>query len=402
MQHATRALLLSALALAASNSSIAQAEEAADKVDFATQIQPLFMEHCSKCHGEKKKLGKLQLHTPDAIKSFHEEELLVAGKPDESELYQRIVLPEDNKKRMPKGADPLPPEQINLIRRWIEQGAVMTVSVEAPAQPADDASHPAESEKELSDAEELADVAPASAEAIQAIEAAGGSVMPLFGGSPLLQVSFAQADSPAGDAALAALPAAADQIVWLNLKGAQASPAGYAELAKLRNLSQLHLELSTLNDVTLANLAGLNRLTYLNIYGTDVTDAGLAHLQGLDRLRKLYLWKTKVSYDAAMAMPESNKKLEVSLGWDHPEVARRRLTKQIEQLTAQEAESAKELESAQQQLEAAKKRQEDAAKRLKELQDELNQLNNPDAPAEEGEAPAEGSAEAPAEGEDKA
>ncbi|MDC0935000.1 hypothetical protein OAS39_01845 [Pirellulales bacterium] len=395
MQLVNHAMFSSALILAVSGASIAAAADAADKVDFATQIQPLLLENCAKCHGEKKKLGKLQLHTPDAIKSFHEEELLVAGKPDDSELYQRLTLPKDNKKRMPKGADPLPDEQLKLIRLWIEQGAVMTVSVDAPAV---EESEPAESEKEITDAEELADVGPAAAESIQAIEAAGGSVMPLFGGSPLLQVSFAQSESPVDDAAIAALSAAADQIVWLNLKGAQASPAGYAELAKLQNLSQLHLELSTVNDAALANLAGLNRLKYLNIYETSVTDAGLAHLKGLARLQKLYVWKTKITYDAAMEISKAKEDLEVSLGWDHPEVARRRLAKQIEQVTAQDAESAKELETATQQLESAKKRKEEAANRLKGLQDELNKLNNPDAPAEGEEPPAE----APAEGETKA
>ena len=45
--------------------------------------------------------------------------------------------------------------------------------------------------------------------------------MPLYGESPLLQVSFARADSPAGDEALAALAGAADQIVWLDLSGAK-------------------------------------------------------------------------------------------------------------------------------------------------------------------------------------
>jgi len=38
-------------------------------------------------------------------------DLFVVGDPDKSKLYQRLVLPTDNPKRMPKGADPLSKEQ---------------------------------------------------------------------------------------------------------------------------------------------------------------------------------------------------------------------------------------------------------------------------------------------------
>jgi mono/diheme cytochrome c family protein len=228
---------------------------AQDKIDFVAQVQPILSARCSKCHGEEKAAGKLKLHTADAIGAFEKKDkLLVAGKPDESELYKRIILPADNKKRMPKGADPLPEAEIKLIKTWIEQGAVLAVAAAAAAPaPAPDAAAMAAEEaakkaKEAEDAakkadeEALAKVTAASPEAIKKITDAGGSVMPLFGESPLLQVSFARAESPAGDEALATLAGAADQIVWLDLSSAQASATGWAELAKLKNLNRLHLE----------------------------------------------------------------------------------------------------------------------------------------------------------------
>ena len=110
----------------------------ADPVDFEKQILPIFMEHCAGCHGEEKGSGKLRLHTVKTIqeKLAADEHLLVAGKPDESDIYKRLVLPADDKKRMPKKADPLPKEKIDLIRLWIEQGATAIIVAAVTDKPA--------------------------------------------------------------------------------------------------------------------------------------------------------------------------------------------------------------------------------------------------------------------------
>ncbi len=165
----------------------------AANVDFEKQIQPIFLEHCAGCHGEKKRLGKMRLHTPAEIqkKAAADEHLLVAGKPQESELYQRLVLPADHKKRMPKKADPLAKEKIELIRLWIEQGASFTAAT-LPENPA---------REKLP----LPEVQPADNAAIEQLQATGSQVSNLFAKSPLLQVSFALRSSPTGDADVALL-----------------------------------------------------------------------------------------------------------------------------------------------------------------------------------------------------
>ena len=391
--------------------SFATAAQAQEKVDFATQVQPILAARCSKCHGEEKASGKLKLHTADAIGAFEKKDkLLVAGKPDESELYKRIVLPAEDKKRMPKGADPLPAAEIALIKQWIEQGAVLAVAAAATAPaPAPDAAAMAaeEAAKKAKEAEEaakaadeaeLAKVVAAPPEVIKAIADAGATVMPLFGESPLLQVSFARAESPAGDEALAALAGAADQIVWLDLSGAQASAAGWAELAKLKNLNRLHLEKSTIDDAGLAHLSALPRLEYVNLYGTAITDAGLEPLKPITRLRKLYLWQTKVGYDPAMALQAATAGLEVNLGWDHPGVVKVRLTKDLETAKKSVEESTAKAAEAQKQLEAANAEKTAADAKLAEIDKQLKALEPAPAAAPAAEAkPADAAAEKPAE-----
>jgi mono/diheme cytochrome c family protein len=89
-----------------------------DKVDFVRDIQPIFAAHCAKCHGAEKQMAELRLDNRKAAART-----IVAGNGRGSRLLHR-VLGLNNEARMPRGGDPLKSEQIDLLRRWIDQGAV--------------------------------------------------------------------------------------------------------------------------------------------------------------------------------------------------------------------------------------------------------------------------------------
>jgi len=101
---------------------------AADPVDFARDVRPIFARSCAGCHGEKAQLGGLRLDSREAAaKTIH------AGAAVESSLYQRVAGVGDQA-RMPMGAKPLPPEEIATIKRWIDEGASWPESLSAKAQ----------------------------------------------------------------------------------------------------------------------------------------------------------------------------------------------------------------------------------------------------------------------------
>jgi len=276
---------------------------------------------------------------------------------------------------MPKKADPLAKDKIELIRLWIEQGVLFTASFTAATLP----------EKPAREKLPLPEVQPAADAAIEQLQATGCQVIHLFAKSPLLQVSFALRSSPTGDAEVAHLSAVAEQVYALNLAGSQVSNEGLAVLTNLKNLGRLHLENSTVTDAGLTHIAKLERLEYLNLYGTGITDAGIAQLKGLKHLEKLYLWKTNVSYDAAMELEKQIPGLKVDLGYDHPVIARKRLTKQMEQAQAQAKDAAASAEQSKHELERATKNDEAAQKRLAEIQEELKALDGDSKPAEDAE-----------------
>ncbi|MCM8540897.1 MAG: PSD1 and planctomycete cytochrome C domain-containing protein [Lentisphaeraceae bacterium] len=96
-------------------------------VDFTKEIKPIFDEHCSKCHGEKKQKSEFRLDVRSSILSGGDlgEPGVVPGEPEKSTIYKLISLEEDHDDIMPPKGDPLSKEQIQLIAQWIKEGAKM-------------------------------------------------------------------------------------------------------------------------------------------------------------------------------------------------------------------------------------------------------------------------------------
>lgn len=94
-------------------------------IDFVRDIKPIFVKRCFECHGPDKKKGGLRLDLKtDALRGGKSgTPLLVPGKSSDSELIRRVTS-EDSDEVMPAKGDRLSPEQMSLLRAWIDQGAV--------------------------------------------------------------------------------------------------------------------------------------------------------------------------------------------------------------------------------------------------------------------------------------
>ena len=92
-------------------------------VDFNKEIRPLLQDHCIECHGPKKVKANLRLDAkPNALKGGESGPAFIAGQPDNSPVLQRLTTQDEDQKMPPKG-EPLTPAQVDLVRRWIEEGA---------------------------------------------------------------------------------------------------------------------------------------------------------------------------------------------------------------------------------------------------------------------------------------
>ncbi len=93
-------------------------------VDFVRDVRPIFRKHCYSCHGEKKQKSGLRLDIKS--EAFKGGELydasIIAGKPRESPLIQ-FVADEDADLRMPPEGKRLTAAEIEILIRWVKQGA---------------------------------------------------------------------------------------------------------------------------------------------------------------------------------------------------------------------------------------------------------------------------------------
>ena len=99
-------------------------------VTYATDIKPILDVSCVKCHSGDKPKAKLKLDSlENALKGAKDGKVIVPGDSAKSLMVQAAAhATKDHDQWMPPlhnraNIGPLTPEQIGLIRAWIDQGA---------------------------------------------------------------------------------------------------------------------------------------------------------------------------------------------------------------------------------------------------------------------------------------
>ena len=88
--------------------------------NLAQQARAIVEQHCESCHGENRAFAEILLIQHPALIAS---EAVVPRNPNASPFYQRLLPNLPVHQRMPLGRDPLTPEEIQIVRRWIEAGA---------------------------------------------------------------------------------------------------------------------------------------------------------------------------------------------------------------------------------------------------------------------------------------
>lgn len=255
---------------------------------FEAFIQPVFEKKCVNCHNPRKKKGELLLDTREGLLAGGKHGPVVKpGKPDSSELYRRITLPGHDEDRMPpKGKLPLSPEEIALLRQWIELGADFTTPATAL--------HPDEKPAEQAVFFPPVQVKKADPDVLELLRKNRIAVMPLGQDVPWLAVSVA-GKKDLDDAKLDLLKKIKDQIIHLDCSHSNADDRLLVLLKELPNLTRLNLSNTAVTDEGLKHLKNLQFLEYLNITTTAIGDASVETLASLQGLRTLYTWNSRLS-----------------------------------------------------------------------------------------------------------
>lgn len=298
---------------------------------FRSNILPIFETRCYECHGNGKRKGGLRMDDRSSLVSKDDDGLWIVkpGEPKESVLVNRVLLPAEDDLAMPPEGERLAAAQVEDLRKWIEDGAVMPeaadAAVAAPQAAAAGAAPPgagtpvalaprpaAAPRRPL--AQDLPPLGAGEAEAAAGLRAKGINVTPVASGASTFTVSM-PGGPEVGDVDFVAIYPMAARIEELSLARSSVTDAGVMSMPSLPNARSVRLDNTGLTDVGItAVLSRTLDAETVNLVNTPATDRAFAALGQLPFLRKVYLYGTKVTPDGVAAFRRARPGVEVNVG----------------------------------------------------------------------------------------
>lgn len=272
-------------------------------------VKPILEDKCYGCHGTSRQKGKLRLDEAEHIlKGGKGGAVIVAGKTDESELVDRMLLPLDDEDHMPpKEKKQLTEKEIEILKTWIASGADFKKSVK-------DAGQLVALEKIIS-SEKPVSISDVPSDEIQAadqtalieLQKMGVVIIPVAANSNYLSANLINASSL--DSAIDLLSKVKEQLVWLKAGDQPVTDNHLIKIGVLTKLTRINLDHSQITDTGLANLKSLTSLIYLNLNNTKISAAGISNLSSL-KLQSLYLYGTNIKAEEVASvkkvLPDTN------------------------------------------------------------------------------------------------
>ena len=260
--------------------------------------QAIFERNCYKCHGATKQKGGYRLDEQHSINLGGKSKLpaIVPGNVEQSELMYRMLLPHDDDDAMPpEEKDPVSPQDIDLVRQWIEAGAYWPDAAELSAAASDTV--------KLGDAD--------TDQLIEQISRTGVKAEYNAWGDESIRIDLGVVGPGQLNQAIQQLSGFRNKLTWLDCSELALSSDFFQQLEQCIKLQRLHLNGTDVTDKQLDALSQLADLNYLNLYNTQISDAGLESLHASSSLRKIFLSQTQVTANGITELKKSLPELEV-------------------------------------------------------------------------------------------
>ena len=98
---------------------VTELTESHAEVSFSTEVMPLMEKYCWECHSEENAELGLKLDTYEGVMAGSDYGTVVEPGDPEGSLLVDMIASGD----MPEAGDPMPAEELDLIRAWITEGA---------------------------------------------------------------------------------------------------------------------------------------------------------------------------------------------------------------------------------------------------------------------------------------
>ena len=269
---------------------------------YANAITPILQSRCYSCHDSSNAKGKLALDRWSAVmRGGASGAVISAGKPGDSSLLGRILLPLEDDDHMPPLNRPQPTkEEVQLLQQWIaigapEHAAVASLGGETWLQTVKQLPLVLSAPQHAPMREDIGPAAIAKARAPLASRVADlqvkfpGVVNYVSRRSAELAVNASLLGAQFGDEDLAAFAPLAAQIASLDLAATKVTDRSGALIARMPRLKVLRLNGTGITDQTVKQCVELHQLESLSLYGTAVSQAIVPILAERLKLKHLYL-----------------------------------------------------------------------------------------------------------------
>ena len=116
-----RLVIISSICMVSWLGSVIHAQ---DTVDYLRDIKPIMVAKCLKCHSQLEAEGELRLDSIAAMLTGGGRGPAIVKGDSQASLLIRAMRDEEEDLLMPAGGPPLKSQQINLIAKWIDDGAI--------------------------------------------------------------------------------------------------------------------------------------------------------------------------------------------------------------------------------------------------------------------------------------
>lgn len=123
MRYCLPLLLLFGLSTMVSAADEKPADDKIEKITYEDHVKPIFRQHCFTCHNQSDAKGGLNLESyGSTMEGGASGEVVISQDVDSSRLFALVSHKETPK--MPPGQDPIAQEKQDIIKKWIELGAL--------------------------------------------------------------------------------------------------------------------------------------------------------------------------------------------------------------------------------------------------------------------------------------
>lgn len=294
----------------------------AEMLVYEDMIAPIFEAKCLSCHNAQKAKGSFLMTSYENLTKPGDSNLpsITPASPGKSELFNRIMLPEDHDDHMPpEGKTPLAENEISLLKYWIESGAQPALRVQ-DAKNVDSIKLLIESLlPELSRYRRKAEVASIKMKSLEKeLKAVANTLsIKIAKDSTADENHFTIAmnfpPAPLTNEQFKLLHPYAEVFSKASLVSSGIDDAGLYYIGQMTNLEKLFLQKTAIDGSGIIYLQNLPKLRILNLSFTKVDDKAAIDLLKIPNLQEVYLYQTNTSRQVVEALQKNKPGLKIYL-----------------------------------------------------------------------------------------